>query len=248
MAARPPDHPDSPSTRSVPTPPPRLLWGQAPRSAVFHVLHRTGWTLYSRIWSDTRDRPEAQERVRLVVGWLASHARAGRGAVLDIGCGTGACAIALSRAGFHVVGLDFSRGMISRARASADPGPGSTRFERGDFNRGLPFPGGSFDHALCLGALHHASDPERLLGEVARVLRPAGLFAVVAVDAERRQPLRAGALATILDRGRRLPGWRGRIRTCSPEDLRAALVRARLEVLEERAFAGMLAVLARRRG
>lgn len=235
-----------PSTPATPAPPERLLWGLTQRSAVFHVFHRAYWTLYSRIWSDTRERPEAQERVRLIVDWLVSHARAGRGAVLDIGCGTGACASALSLAGFHVVGLDFSRGMISRARAAASPGPGSTRFEQSDFNRGLPFPAGSFDHAVCLGALHHARDPAHLLDEVVRVLRPTGLFAVVAVDAERRRPLQTGPLAAVLDTVRRPPGWRGRIRTCSPEELRAALARAGLEVLGERALAGMLAVLARR--
>jgi 2-polyprenyl-3-methyl-5-hydroxy-6-metoxy-1,4-benzoquinol methylase len=41
------------------------------------------------------------------------------GAVLDVGCGTGDLAIALSRRGLHVLGLDLAPAAIEQARARA---------------------------------------------------------------------------------------------------------------------------------
>ena len=44
----------------------------------------------------------------------------------------------------------------------------------------LPFPDASFSAALCFTMLHHVPSPslqDRLLAEVARVLRPGGVFA-----------------------------------------------------------------------
>jgi ubiquinone/menaquinone biosynthesis C-methylase UbiE len=98
---------------------------------------------------------------------------------LDLCCGTGAGMEILSElCREHVVGLDFSRGMLSVARQSLAAAPGSARLE---YVRGnalaLPF-GQVFDVVVCFGAFGHILEQEQLsfMSEVARVLRPGGRF------------------------------------------------------------------------
>ncbi|MFD9863322.1 class I SAM-dependent methyltransferase [Streptomyces alboflavus] len=103
---------------------------------------------------------------------------------LDVCCGTGA-GVDLLRpmCREHVTGVDFSSGMLARARAAlgAEDGPGQTgpavHWVRADA-RALPF-AGSFDVAVSFGAFGHFLPVERpgLFAQVHRALRPGGLFA-----------------------------------------------------------------------
>lgn len=48
---------------------------------------------------------------------------------------------------------------------------------RGDFVRNrLPFKEGTFDTVLCMSVLEHVRDPDWVIGEIHRVLRPGGLL------------------------------------------------------------------------
>ncbi len=96
----------------------------------------------------------------------------GRG--LDVCCGTGAgMRVLLSLCQGPVTGVDFSAGMLARAR-SAHP---DARWVRADV-RVLPF-AGAFDLAVSFGALGHFLPAERpaLFAGVYRALRPGGVFA-----------------------------------------------------------------------
>lgn len=44
------------------------------------------------------------------------------------------------------------------------------------FGESLPFADHSFDHVLCDNVVDHAESPVKILGEIARVLKPSGLF------------------------------------------------------------------------
>ena len=93
---------------------------------------------------------------------------------LDVCCGTGAgmrVLDALCRG--PITGVDFSAGMLGRARG-AHPG---AHWVRADV-RALPF-AGTFDLALSFGALGHFLPAERpaLFAGVHRALRPGGIFA-----------------------------------------------------------------------
>src|ERR1700753_3274293 len=95
---------------------------------------------------------------------------------LDVCCGTGAGLRVLISAGQtqgQVAGVDFSRGMLARARA-AYPAAGLIRADA----RALPFTG-AFDLAVSFGALGHFLPAERpaLFAGVHRALRPGGVFA-----------------------------------------------------------------------
>jgi SAM-dependent methyltransferase len=104
------------------------------------------------------------------------------GAGLDLCCGTGA-GVALLRplCRERAVGIDFSRGMLAVCQQQTADAPGAAELQlvRGDV-LALPF-GAEFDVATCFGALGHIlpRDQRRFVGEVARVLRPGGRFALV---------------------------------------------------------------------
>jgi ubiquinone/menaquinone biosynthesis C-methylase UbiE len=94
---------------------------------------------------------------------------------LDVGTGAGALALALAPVVREVVGLDPVPELIELARARALP---NTEFVEGD-GAALPFPDSDFDLAGTLRTLHHATRPERLVAELARVTRPGGRVLVV---------------------------------------------------------------------
>jgi ubiquinone/menaquinone biosynthesis C-methylase UbiE len=93
--------------------------------------------------------------------------------VLDAGCGTGRLVPLLQAAHLEVVGADASPGMVAVARRE-NPGIPFSVAQLG----ALPFDDASFAGVLAWYSLIHTA-PEDLpatLTEVARVLRPGGLF------------------------------------------------------------------------
>lgn len=96
--------------------------------------------------------------------------------VLDLGCGVGWPAIRLvEKRGCHVVGITPSRTQAKRAHelAREHAVEGRARFLRGD-GMALAFRRGTFDAAWALESLFHVPDRRQVLGEIGRVLRPAG--------------------------------------------------------------------------
>ncbi len=93
------------------------------------------------------------------------------GTVLDVGCGTGALAGWIQRAGFDVVGVDASTGMLAEA---LENGVGAVYAA---YSTALPFEDGVFDLSLSVATMHHLETPERVadtIAEMGRVVRPGG--------------------------------------------------------------------------
>ena len=93
------------------------------------------------------------------------------GTVLDVGCGTGALAGWIQRAGFDVVGVDASTGMLAEA---LENGVGAVY---ASYSTALPFEDGVFDLSLSVATMHHLETPERVadtIAEMGRVVRPGG--------------------------------------------------------------------------
>jgi ubiquinone/menaquinone biosynthesis C-methylase UbiE len=107
---------------------------------------------------------------------LAALESAPRGRVLDLGCGTGQLAHRLRRTGAHVVGCDFSAGMLREARAR-DRWVGWVQADA----LHLPFAGGAFDAVVSTQAFHWFPDQAAALREIGRVLRPGGIFVLTVV-------------------------------------------------------------------
>ena len=98
------------------------------------------------------------------------------GRVLDVGCGAGAVAKAVkaARSGLEVFGCDISESALAAAGAE----PGGVEFRLATAEQ-LPFGERELDAVWIFDVLEHVDSPERVLGEVARVLRPGGRFHIV---------------------------------------------------------------------
>lgn len=119
---------------------------------------------------------------------------AGGDRVLDLGCGDGAFAAALTGAGAVVTAVDVSGEAVRRARGRAPGAQVELVAEGGE----LPFAEDAFDLVWCGETLEHVADVAGLLAEVRRVLRWGGTLLVttpnvprlgVAVEALRGRPL-----------------------------------------------------------
>jgi demethylmenaquinone methyltransferase / 2-methoxy-6-polyprenyl-1,4-benzoquinol methylase len=114
--------------------------------------------------------------------------------VLDVATGTGDMAIELARRvspGGEVLGVDFSEGMLDRARAKAGaPGASSLRprFEWADA-MALPYAEHSFDAATVGFGARNFEDLGRGLAEMVRVVRPGGRVVVLEITTPTRAPL-----------------------------------------------------------
>ncbi|HUF31391.1 MAG TPA: lysylphosphatidylglycerol synthase domain-containing protein [Gemmatimonadaceae bacterium] len=98
----------------------------------------------------------------------------GAGTGLDLGCGLGLQASALRERGYRVIGLDPAYGLVHEAGARGLPAVTGSALE-------LPFADGSIDFVYTVGVLHHLggqAEQRAACSEVARVLRPGGLFVV----------------------------------------------------------------------
>ena len=127
-------------------------------------------------WGEKETRyAELFRRLRLRAGGVA----------LEVGCGTGGASRLLAQVveGVRVVGVDPSRLAVAEAvRLTEAAGlAGRASFEAMDGRR-LTFPDASFDAVFATRVLVHAFDPEGILSEMLRVLRPAGRALLVEPD------------------------------------------------------------------
>lgn len=100
-----------------------------------------------------------------------------RGAVLDVGCGTGENALYLAALGFSVTGVDTAEAAVRRAAAKARRRGLEASFAVHDA-LDLGSLGASFDTVVDSGLFHTFDDGERLRfrAALATVLRPGGRY------------------------------------------------------------------------
>ena len=147
-----------------------------------------------------------------------------RATVLELGCGAGTYVRFLADLNHSVVGVDYSLPSLARA-VDADPQ------RTGDYVAAdgycLPFRATSFDLVICVGVMQVLEQPERLVDEIVRVLRPRGIVVVETLNAQEiptRLRIMAGALA----------GRDPRVRVYRPDRVERLLEERGLAVLERR--------------
>jgi SAM-dependent methyltransferase len=105
--------------------------------------------------------------------WLyeAAEFRQHRGArVLEIGCGTGSDLLQFAKHGALATGIDVTRRHVELARRRV----GDLAVVLEADARHLPLEDGSFDYVYSHGVLHHSDEPQQVVREMFRVLRPGG--------------------------------------------------------------------------
>lgn len=137
---------------------------------------KTDVSLAYDAWARTYDRD--QNLTRDLDAAAARKALSGLKpkALLELGCGTGKNTVFYARLARRVEALDFSAGMLSRARAKVKSR--NVSFSLADLSRLWPVPGSSFDLAACSLVLEHIADLRFFFREAARVLRPGGAIFV----------------------------------------------------------------------
>ena len=93
--------------------------------------------------------------------------------VLEIATGPGLLAKHVAPAAKRMIAIDYSDGMIAEARKGDCPA--NLTFQVPDAMN-LPYSEDSFDAVLIANALHIVPDPQRVLREIDRVLKPAGVL------------------------------------------------------------------------
>lgn len=142
------------------------------------VPTREGYNQWAAIY-DTEDNA----LIKLETAEVARHmGDVGGLTIADIGCGTGRHAIAWAAAGARVTALDFSDGMLDRARMKAadrvtgSDASGQLDFHVHDLTRPLPLADHSFDRVTCCLVLEHIPDIAALFREMGRICRPGGFI------------------------------------------------------------------------
>ena len=117
-----------------------------------------------RLW-----RRRLARRVKSVLNWQSA-------VVLDLCCGTGDLALALTKAGSaRVIGADFAHAMLLRARKKCPPA--MPLFEADALR--LPFARASFDLVTSAFGFRNLVNYEAGLREIFRVLKPGGTLAIL---------------------------------------------------------------------
>jgi len=129
--------------------------------------------------------PLKQARMDFIDSFLKNNS-----SILDIGCATGELALALSKKGHQVVGIDLDETMIELAREKTKRMGLNTGFFIKNMTKiGEDFSPDSFDAVLCLGnTLVHLENPGKIkevFTGIYKVLKGGGILVVQVVNYDR---------------------------------------------------------------
>jgi ubiquinone/menaquinone biosynthesis C-methylase UbiE len=115
------------------------------------------------------------DRTTVFLEWL-TRLRPPPARFLDFGCGTGHAAKAFADRGYSAHGCDISSAMLAEGKRLFE---GTIEFSPLSVGwTHLPYPDRLFDAALASSVLEYVDDPDFVLRELARVLRPGGILLV----------------------------------------------------------------------
>jgi 2-polyprenyl-3-methyl-5-hydroxy-6-metoxy-1,4-benzoquinol methylase len=145
-----------------------------------------------------------------------------RGRILDLGCSSGQLTARLHAAGHEVTGVDVVEVPDVRRRM--------TRFLSADLDAGIPAEAGSgYDVVLAADVLEHLREPERLLRDARRALRPGGSLIVCVPNIGHWYPRFRTALGRF-DYDQRGPLDRGHLRFFTRRGIKRLLKREGFEL------------------
>ncbi len=125
------------------------------------------WNFYAPVYNLFMriNRPAYREMYAMIRRAIAGKT------VLELATGTGLIAKNVADAAEHMIATDFAENMLTQARKGYVPQ--NLEFQLADATF-LPFDDDSFDVVIISNALHIVPEPEKVLSEIQRVLRPGG--------------------------------------------------------------------------
>jgi 2-polyprenyl-3-methyl-5-hydroxy-6-metoxy-1,4-benzoquinol methylase len=178
--------------------------GRADTAREYEQLGRASWGIYTEhynervptieeefsIWGEYHQHRH-EMRYDIVADAVRRSLPVG-GRVLDVGCGSALVADRLADAAADYVGVDFGGHHITYAKSKhdADAGQRVPSVWARCAAEGLPFVDSSFDVVVMSEVIEHLLQPERAVWEVARVLKPGGVFVMTTNNAS-EMPLRS---------------------------------------------------------
>jgi trans-aconitate methyltransferase len=139
-------------------------------------------SLFDR-WSATYDRPRFQDATYRPVhdAVLARLVSAQPSTVVDLGCGTGHLTSRLVERfpDAHVVGVDYSSGMLAKARVRL----GDTAALMQCDAQHLALQGSCADVMVCTESFHWYRDQRQVLSDLAAIIRPGGQLIIASIAA-----------------------------------------------------------------
>ena len=144
----------------------RAYWNQH-----IHDLEITRHPVGSRGFFDDLDQYHF-EKLHHLLRLVPFDGYRGR-SVLEVGCGAGVDLARFAKGGAVVTGVDLAASAIDLARANFEQQGLQGRFDVADGER-LPLPDDSVDLIYAHGVVQYTADPQRLVEECRRVLKPGG--------------------------------------------------------------------------
>lgn len=144
-----------------------------------NAIDNSFYDLYGEKWYSAYDDPVALLRAesKVKLRWIQKKIKAlgfGREAtILDVGCGAGFLSNELAKEGYVITGLDQSDESLRVARRHDMTK--SVQYINGNAYS-LPFMDDHFDIVISVDFLEHIENPQRVIQEISRVLKPGGLF------------------------------------------------------------------------
>lgn len=122
------------------------------------------------------DAPGLRGNHRFILGWLMEQTDGRPARVLDFGCGAGelVAAVRCLDLPWTLTGADVVDGPLADLQLAADASLRQSFLPIVDHT--LPCPDDSFDIVVTNMVIEHIADPPPSLAEIARVLKPGGLF------------------------------------------------------------------------
>jgi ubiquinone/menaquinone biosynthesis C-methylase UbiE len=142
-------------------------------AAIDPWLAHMRWRKDFAAWRRRRIRQEDDQAANVATVRTALRGGLKGRRLLDLGSGMGGLTVALAREGAHIIGLDYNPAYCRIARLRGRR-YGLTLPLLVGAGEALPFPAAAFDAVINLDVLEHVADPEAVVGEIARVLRPGG--------------------------------------------------------------------------